>query len=96
MPIYEFECSACGARFERLVDAGTETAECAECGAGGAERRFSSFGLSRQLTPNQRRRLEDKRGTDRGGARKRWGESMKRARERSPSRRKQGGRGSGG
>lgn len=81
VPIYEFECSDCGARFESLVDAGTERTGCAECGAEGAERRFSSFAVTtRQLTPSQRRRMEDKRGTDRGGARKRWGESMKRAR----------------
>ncbi len=45
MPIYEFECGACGERFEALVDAGTERAECPACGAAGAERRFSSFAL---------------------------------------------------
>jgi putative FmdB family regulatory protein len=92
VPIYEFDCSACGARFESLVDAGTATVECAECGADGAGRRFSQFAPpNRQLTPNQRRRLEDKRGIDRGGARRRWGQTMQRARER----RKSGGGGGG-
>jgi putative FmdB family regulatory protein len=76
VPIYEFECGECGERFESLVDAGTEAATCPRCGAEGAERRLSSFGLSRQPTPNQRRRMEDKRGTNRDGARTRWKESM--------------------
>ena len=31
--MYEFECESCGARFERLVPAGTELAGCEECGA---------------------------------------------------------------
>lgn len=83
MPIYEFECGSCGARFEGLVDAGTEATECAECGAPGAERRMSMFGvISRQPTAGQRRRMEDKRGTNRGGARARWQGSMDRARAR--------------
>ncbi len=49
MPIYEFECRTCGERFEALVDAGTETATCKECGVKGAERVLSAqappFGL---------------------------------------------------
>jgi putative FmdB family regulatory protein len=81
VPIYEFDCSACGARFERLVDAGTEVAPCAECGAEDAVRLMSSFSAPvRQMTANQRRRAEDKRGTDRDGARNRWRQSLKRAR----------------
>ena len=76
VPIYEFECEECGERFESLVDAGTEAAECPNCGAAGAQRRLSSFGLSRQPTANQRRRMEDKRGTNRDGARTRWKDGM--------------------
>jgi putative FmdB family regulatory protein len=82
VPIYEFECGSCGARFERLVEGGAETAECPECGEGRGERRLSQFGVSRQLTPGQRRRLEDKRGIDRGGARARWQQRLDRARKR--------------
>ena len=82
VPIYEFECDACGARFEALVAAGTDTEACRECGAQGARRRMSSFGTSRQLTAGQRRRLEDKRGTDRDGARQRFKQSLARGRER--------------
>ncbi len=41
MPLYEFECGRCGARFEDLVGVGTETAGCRECGAEGARRVYS-------------------------------------------------------
>lgn len=82
MPIYEFECGECGERFEQLVAAGTEVAACPTCGAEGAERRLSSFGLSRQPTASQRRRMEDRRGTDRDGARQRFKRSISKARER--------------
>lgn len=41
MPIYEFECEECGAVFDALVDAGTETVECRSCGAGRTVRRYS-------------------------------------------------------
>ena len=84
MPIYEFECGECGNRFERLVDAGTRSATCPSCDVAGAERRFSSFGVAtRQLTPRQRRRLEDKRGTDRDGARQRFKQGRSDARKAS-------------
>jgi putative FmdB family regulatory protein len=33
MPIYEFECEKCGARFEELLAAGASDVACAECGA---------------------------------------------------------------
>ena len=84
MPMYEFECGACGERFERLVDVGTETAVCTNCGTAGAERRLSSFGLTRQPTASQRRRMEDKRGTNRGGARQRFQGTLDSARARNP------------
>jgi putative FmdB family regulatory protein len=83
VPIYEFDCSACGARFERLVEAGTEHAACPACGATDAGRLLSSFAAPvRQLTANQRRRAEDARGIDRGGARSRWQQSLDRARRK--------------
>jgi putative FmdB family regulatory protein len=41
VPLYEFECGRCGARFEDLVGVGTETVECRECGAEGARRVYS-------------------------------------------------------
>jgi putative FmdB family regulatory protein len=92
VPIYEFSCEACGEVFERLVDAGTESAECPSCGAAGAGRRFSAFAVTtRQLTANQRRRLEDKRGTDRDGARARFKRDLAARRRRAG-----GGGGKGG
>lgn len=80
MPIYEFECGECGQVFEDLVPAGTAAASCPACGTDGARRRLSTFGLSRQPTPNQRRRMEDKRGTDRDGARQRFKADLARRR----------------
>jgi len=31
MPIYEFKCEACGARFEALVPMGTKSSACPDC-----------------------------------------------------------------
>jgi hypothetical protein len=59
---------------------------CPECESEKVERQVSSSyaPLHRQLTPNQKRRLEDKRGTDRGGARERF--AQQRAAERARGR----------
>lgn len=84
MPIYEFECGDCGERFEELVAAGVGSARCRSCGAAGAQRRLSTFGLSRQPTSAERRRMEDRRGIDRGGARERFKRDLARRRERKP------------
>ncbi len=43
MPIYEFECEDCGARFEELVGAGAEAVPCATCGSTGTRRLMSGF-----------------------------------------------------
>jgi putative FmdB family regulatory protein len=42
VPLYEFECGRCGARFEDLVSVGAETVDCRECGAEGAGRVYSA------------------------------------------------------
>lgn len=81
MPIYEFECPRCENRFEELSAVGTTATDCPECGAGGAERRMSMFAYSRQATANQRRRMEDARGTNRDGARTRWKTNLERGRK---------------
>jgi putative FmdB family regulatory protein len=94
MPIYEFSCSSCGEEFEELVGphVGKQESDvrCPECGSEKLERKTTSgyAAVSRQMTPNQRRRLEQKRGTDRGGAKERF--KQQRANERAMSRR--GGR----
>ncbi len=41
MPIYEFECEGCGARFEELVAAGASAPACPECGQARARRLMS-------------------------------------------------------
>jgi putative FmdB family regulatory protein len=40
MPIYEFDCRQCGARFEELIPVGGSAA-CPRCGSEEVERRFS-------------------------------------------------------
>lgn len=76
--MFEFHCTKCEARFEELVGShvgkGVEDVRCPECGASEVERQTASEFASpqHQRTPNQRRRLEEKRGTDRGGAMERF------------------------
>jgi putative FmdB family regulatory protein len=96
MPIHEFDCLKCGHHFEELVEShgGTKatTVKCPECGATELKRLMSSYApVSRQLTPNQKRRLEDKRGTDRGGAKQRF--KQQRVAERRAASRRAGRRG---
>ena len=95
VPIYEFACQSCDHRFEELVGShvGLEVADvvCPECGSAEVERRLSSSyaSLQRQMTPNQRRRLEEKRGTNRGGAKERF--KQQRAAEKRAAARRSGG-----
>ncbi len=42
MPIYEFQCEQCGARYEELVAGGTEQVPCTECGAAQTRRAIPS------------------------------------------------------
>jgi putative FmdB family regulatory protein len=78
VPIYEFACESCGHAFEELVGlhvgVGAADVVCPKCGSAKVERRLSTSyaPLQHQMTPNQRRRLEDKRGTNRGGAKERF------------------------
>ncbi|MDR3358113.1 MAG: zinc ribbon domain-containing protein [Desulfovibrio sp.] len=41
MPMFDFVCAACGAKFEDLVRGGGPSV-CPKCGAGGAERQLSA------------------------------------------------------
>lgn len=94
MPIFEFHCRKCEARFEELTGShvGTAVADvrCPECGSADVERETASGFASPQhgLTPNQKRRLEDKRGTDRGGAKERF--RAQRAAEKRAARERRG------
>jgi len=92
VPVHEFACRECGHRFEELIGShvGVEPGgvRCPECGADEPQRLISPPSPpQRRLTVNQRRRLEDKRGTDRGGAMERF------RKQRAAERR---GRGRGG
>jgi putative FmdB family regulatory protein len=95
VPIYEFSCESCDHRFEELVGShvGLEAADvvCPECGSAKVERQLSTSyaPLQNQMTPNQRRRLEDKRGTNRGGAKDRF--KQQRAAERRAAAKRSGG-----
>ena len=78
MALYEFACRSCGHRFEELVGShvGLDESDvrCPECGAEDPERLLSNSyaPLQHTMTANQKRRSEDKRGTDRGGAMERF------------------------
>ena len=45
MPLYEFDCSSCGHRFEALVR-GTAAPSCPACGSQELQRILSSFAVS--------------------------------------------------
>jgi putative FmdB family regulatory protein len=95
VPIYEFACLSCGHRFEELVGShvGVDASQvvCPECGSDQAERLVSTSyaPLHRQMTPNQRRRLEEARGIDREGAKERF--KRQRAAEKRAAARRTGG-----
>ncbi|MGH2951843.1 MAG: FmdB family zinc ribbon protein [Solirubrobacterales bacterium] len=82
MPIYEFDCKACGARFERLVDAGTEDTACPECRAEGARRMLSPQAALPRLakSPRARRKQERQNAVLRASARTNFKQGLKRAR----------------
>jgi putative FmdB family regulatory protein len=46
VPIYEFECTKCGARFEELTRPG-DTAPCPQCKSSNVTRRYSQIGEPR-------------------------------------------------
>jgi putative FmdB family regulatory protein len=62
VPIYEFECHACGKRFELLVLKATVPA-CPDCRSSDIERLHSLFGVSSEAT--QKANLESARRANR-------------------------------
>lgn len=62
VPLYEYECGQCGARFETLAAVGVDEHECAECGAQGAKRLLSTPAQTPKLvkTADGNRRQEAK------------------------------------
>ncbi|MGN6215764.1 MAG: FmdB family zinc ribbon protein [Solirubrobacterales bacterium] len=78
MPIYEFECEECGARFEELVAAGAETA-CPQCGSERARRLYSQVSPPGRQPRGAAVRSDESRRREREAARQeRLAESRKR------------------
>jgi putative FmdB family regulatory protein len=91
VPMYEFRCGSCDARFELLVDAGTKTAACPECGDAGAERLLSAPGAPLKLTKTGGDRRKQERGNE--ALRKRTKVDFKAKRKRAREARRAGGDG---
>lgn len=78
MPIYEFECEGCGARFEELVGAET-AAPCPTCGSEQTRRLYSAVSPpGRQPRGAAVRSSESRRRETEAGRRERIGEAQKR------------------
>jgi putative FmdB family regulatory protein len=86
MPIYEFECEECGARFEELVAAGVEGTACTECDSTCTRRLMSSVSPpGRQPRGAKVRSNESSRGEREAARKDRIVESrQKRARGENP------------
>jgi putative FmdB family regulatory protein len=46
MPIYEYVCSSCQRRFEKLVRRFGDAVECPSCASGAVEKQLSTFAVS--------------------------------------------------
>ena len=84
MPLYEFSCEACRARFETLVPAGTESVSCPECGADRTVRVLSAPGTPMRLvkSPGAQREQERRNAGLHGATKARFKERRRRAQER--------------
>jgi putative FmdB family regulatory protein len=69
MPIYEFECEECGARFEVLVAAGAAVV-CGECGSARTRRLYSSVSPPGRQPRGPAVRSDESRRREREAARK--------------------------
>ncbi|HEX6152732.1 MAG TPA: zinc ribbon domain-containing protein [Solirubrobacterales bacterium] len=78
MPIYEFECEECGARFEELVAAGGASV-CAACGSTRTRRLYSEVSPPGRQPRGAKVRADESRRGEREAARQdRITESRKR------------------
>jgi putative FmdB family regulatory protein len=78
VPIYEFECEACGAVFEELVAAGAALA-CPECGSERTRRLMSTVAPPGRMPRGAAVRSDESRRREREAARQdRLSESRKR------------------
>lgn len=84
MPLYEFECGQCGARFEALVDAGTVSVACRACGADETRRVYSAPGAPLRLVkaPGETRKQERRNTQLRATAKRDFKDARRQARDR--------------
>ncbi len=68
MPIYEFKCKDCAARFEELTEAGALVA-CPECGAERAERLYSTVAPPSRQPRGAKVKADESRRGEREAAR---------------------------
>lgn len=69
MPIYEFECEECGARFEELVAAGASGVACEACGSTRTRRLISAVSPPGRQPRGAAVRSEESRRREREAAR---------------------------
>lgn len=81
MPIYEFECEECGARFEELVAAGAAEAACGSCGSTRTRRLISNVSPPGRQPRGAAVRSDESRRREREAAR---GERIAEARKGRP------------
>jgi putative FmdB family regulatory protein len=83
MPIYEFDCAECGERFEDLLPAGADGAECRHCGSSDTRRVFSAPGAPLKLVKSRgaARKQEAKNAKLHASTKARFKESRRKARE---------------
>ena len=63
MPLYDYECTRCAHRFERIMKAGEPSPACPACGAKETKRRLAPFrtnawsrfldGMERRVSPDK-------------------------------------------
>jgi putative FmdB family regulatory protein len=70
MPIYEFECEECGARFEELVAADAAGVACSACGAARTRRLLSTVSPPGRQPRGAAVRSDESRRGEREAARK--------------------------
>ena len=83
MPLYEFRCEDCGARFEELAPVGTERVACPECSSEQTARVFSAPAPPPHLvkTRSEQRKQEARNAALQSSARKSFKQTMKKVRE---------------
>jgi putative FmdB family regulatory protein len=84
MPLYEFRCESCGARFEALAPVGTQSAGCPKCESERTVRVFSAPAPPQHLvkTRSEARKQEARNAALQSSARSRFKEARRKARER--------------